>query len=150
MALGGQYVSRNALSQMNYRDLEDEQDQYLEYGLEADDFEKMMMLQEDEESQQEYLQLNRHKSAFEKVRFADSASYISKSNQKTDLRKKKSPTVNFREDLNIEAKQATHLTPQQDTKHLLSQDDEFLIPISQTQFDGTSREHDKIESNINR
>ena len=96
---------------MNYRDLEDEQDQYLEYGLEADDFEKMMMLQEDEESQQEYLQLNRHKRAFEKVRFADSASYISKSNQKTDLRKKKSPTVNFREDLNIEAKQATHLTP---------------------------------------
>lgn len=117
MALGGQYVSRNALSQMNYKDLEDEQDRYLEYGLEADedDFEKMLMLQEDEESQhrEEFLQLSKHKSAFEKVRFAESVSYISKSNQKTDLRKKKTPAaVKFREDLNIEAKHTMHLTPQ--------------------------------------
>ena len=45
-SLGRRYVSRNALSQMNYKDLEDEQDMRWEYGLEADeeDFEKMMML----------------------------------------------------------------------------------------------------------
>lgn len=53
LSLGRRYVSRNALSQMNYKDLEDEQDMQWEYGLEADEenFEKMMMLQEDEESQ---------------------------------------------------------------------------------------------------
>lgn len=153
MALGRQYVSRNALSQMNYKDLEDEQDQYLQCGLEADedDFEKMLMLPEDEDSQhqEEFLRLSRHKSAFEKGRFAGS-SYLCKSNEKTDLRKKKAPAVNFREDLNIEANHMTLMTPQQDSKQLLSQDDEFIIPISQTNFDGASLEQDKIESNINR
>jgi hypothetical protein len=38
---------------MNYKDLEAEQDLQREYGLEEDEenFEKMMMLQEDEDSQ---------------------------------------------------------------------------------------------------
>lgn len=83
-------------------------------GLEADedDFDLMMLVQEDEESpHQEFLRLSRHKSAFEKSRFADS-SYLCKSNQKTDLRKKKTPAVNFREDLNIDANHMTLMTPQ--------------------------------------
>lgn len=111
MELGRKYVSRNALSQMNYKDLEDEQDQDLQCGL-ADDFDLMMLAQEDEESEdQELLRLNRHKSAFEKVGFADS-SYLCKSNQKTDLRKKKARAVNLREDLNFEANHMTLMTPQ--------------------------------------
>ena len=53
LSLKRQYASRNALSQMNYKDLEEEQDLQQEYGLEADgeDFEKIIMLQEDAESQ---------------------------------------------------------------------------------------------------
>lgn len=114
---------------MNYKDLEDEQDEDLQRGLE-DDFDLMMLAREDGASEhQELLRLNRHKSAFEKVRFADS-SYLCKSNQKTDLRKKKAPAVNFREDLNFEANHMPLMTPQQDSKQLLSQEDEFIIPIS--------------------
>lgn len=90
---------------MNRKDLEEEQDKYdIECDVENfEDFEKMMMLQEEEESpfQHEGLQLNRHRSAIDRVRLADSTSYISKSNQKPDLRKKKSLAVNFREDLNV-------------------------------------------------
>ena len=154
LSLKRQYASRNALSQMNYKDLEEEQDLQQEYGLEADeeDFEKIIMLQEDEESQfqQKVLQLNRHKSAFEKVRFADSVSYISKSNQKPDLRKKKSALrVNFREDLNVEAHNTSLKTPQQDSRQQLIEDDEFVIPISQTHFDGPSCKEDKVESPLN-
>lgn len=149
LSLGRKYVSRNALSQMNYKDLEAEQDMQKDYGLEDDvedfdDFEKMMMLQEDEEYHQ-VLQLNRHKSAIDKVRLADSTSYISKSNQKPDLRKKKSLAVNFREDLNIEDSNTLLRTPQQDSRQL-TQDDEFLIPISQTHFDSAALEHDKVET----
>lgn len=53
LSLGRRHISRNALSQMNYKDLEAEQDLQREYGLEEDEenFEKMMMLQEDEDSQ---------------------------------------------------------------------------------------------------
>lgn len=43
--------------------------------------------------------------------------YISKSNQKPDLRKKKqSLFVNFREDLNVEAQNTVLKTPQGDTR----------------------------------
>jgi hypothetical protein len=153
LSLKRQYASRNALSQMNYKDLEEEQDLQQEYGLEADeeDFEKIIMLQEDGESQfqQKALQLSRHKSAFEGVRLAESVSYISKSNQKPDLRKKKSPlAVNFREDLNVEANTPTLKTPQQDSRQLI-EDDEFVIPLSQTLFDGPSCSEDKVESPVN-
>lgn len=134
---------------MNYKDLEAEQDMQKEYDLEDDEenFEKMIMLQEDEDSQyqHEVLQLNRHRSAYDKVRFADSSSYISKSNQKPDLRKKKSLAVNFREDLNVEAYNPQLKTPQQDSRQLI-QDDEFLIPISQTNFDASPLEQDKVEA----
>jgi hypothetical protein len=45
------------------------------------------------------------------MQFADSTTGISKSNQKPDLRKKKSLVVNFREDLNVEANCYTLKTP---------------------------------------
>lgn len=137
---------------MNYKDLQDEQDMQWEYGLEADEenFEKMMMLQEDEDSQfqQGVLQLNRHKSAIEKGRFGDSTSYISKSNQKPDLRKKKSLAVNFREDLNVEACNTALKTPQQNAMNsFIQEENKFLIPMPQTRFEAAMpHEQDKVET----
>ena len=68
--------------------------------------------------------MNRHKSAIEKGRFAESTSYISKSNQKPDLRKKKSLAVNFREDLNVEAYNPTLRTPQQNAINTFIEDED--------------------------
>ena len=61
---------------MNYKDLQDEYDEEMQYNFEDDDFEQMMMLQ-DEESQTK-LDLNRKKSAYVKVSFPDFISNDSK------------------------------------------------------------------------
>lgn len=46
--MGGKHVSRNALSQMNYKDLQEEHDDFQDYDIEEDCFQQIIQLQEDE------------------------------------------------------------------------------------------------------
>lgn len=46
--MSGKHVSRNALSQMNYKDLQEEHDDFHDYDIEEDCFQQMMKHQDDD------------------------------------------------------------------------------------------------------
>lgn len=141
------HVSRNALSQMNYKDLQEEHDDFHDYDIEEDCFQQMMKHQDDDQSEKhEFLQLHRHRSAFDKDKLADSPPKYQRTIRKTDLRKKIINLPQVKEDIDNNHRYSNPNTPEHDIIGSQTHEDDLIIPISQNQFENLNSEQDKIDS----